>query len=143
MYGTSGPPSLTQAMLAVVRTLIGCREATVPLIDYLTPGAAYDPPCPVYGPGPRRIIELGSGQSLPSLHMASHLDEDDTVILTDLPQVIELCQQSIDSWRKTHENGARVTAQPLAWGEDSSHLRKYGPFTHILMCDLVCTFEGV
>jgi hypothetical protein len=130
-------------MLVIVQTLIERREATVPLIDYLTPGAAYDPPCPIYGPGPRRIIELGSGQSLPSLHMASHLDEDDSVILTDLPQVIELCQQSIDSWRKTHENGARVIAQPLAWGEDSSHLRKYGPFTHILMCDLVCTFEGV
>lgn len=123
-------------------------EASGPLLEYLTPGGAGDPACTLFTtPGPHRVLELGSGQALASLHLAARLRAEDTVVLTDLPNVVPLCQQSIDTWATEGEGSqqaehANVVAQPLAWGEDASHLAKYGPFTHIILCDLVsCTHK--
>jgi hypothetical protein len=115
------------------------REATQPLIQYLTPHDRFDPPCSLFHGGPHRVIELGSGQSLPSLHLASQLGQDDLVVLTDLPQVMELCEQNITVWKnsKPKSQCAHVVAEPLAWGSSITHLARYGPYTHILMCDLV------
>ncbi|RSH77928.1 uncharacterized protein EHS24_003001 [Apiotrichum porosum] len=118
-------------------------EASGPLLEYLTPGGAGDPACTLFTTlGPHRVLELGSGQALASLHLAARLRAEDTVVLTDLPNVVPLCQQSIDTWATEGEGSqqaehANVVAQPLAWGEDASHLAKYGPFTHIILCDLV------
>ncbi|KAL7422780.1 hypothetical protein Q5752_002075 [Cryptotrichosporon argae] len=133
-------------------------EASLPLLSYLTPGSPFDPPCSVHStPSPRRILEFGSGQALSSLHVASHLGPDDLVVLTDLPNVVPLCEASIDAWTRRaasastdeeHKDGpaaaatsgatsARVVARPLAWGESGAAVKALGPFTHILMCDLV------
>lgn len=109
------------------------------LIQYFTPGASFDPPCSILsneiGHQPRHIIELGSGQSVASLHLASHLRENDTLVLTDLPEVVPLCEQSLAV--KKGVLPPRVVAAPLAWGALSAHLDRYRPFTHILICDLV------
>jgi len=115
-------------------------EATRPLVQYFTPTAqaAYDPPCPVFEhASPRRIVELGSGQGLASLHLASFLDKTDNLVLTDLENVIPLCQLSIDNWRGTRDDVPAVQAQAMGWGDDSSRVRSLGPFDFILMCDLV------
>ncbi|WVO23085.1 uncharacterized protein IAS62_004430 [Cryptococcus decagattii] len=113
-------------------------EATKPLLDYFTPSQAYEPPCSFFASsGPHRVVELGSGQSVASLHLAAHLDPQDTIVLTDLPAVIPLCEKCIDSWRppKIH---AKVVARPLAWGQTTSRLREeFGPISHIIMCDLI------
>lgn len=112
----------------------------------------FDPPCSLFSPSPsssHRILELGSGQALASLHLAARLPARDTVVLTDLPNVIPLCQASIDTWARDGEGRAvegaegpaKVVALPLAWGESAAHLAPYGPFTHILMCDLVSLSE--
>ncbi|TXT12904.1 hypothetical protein VHUM_01305 [Vanrija humicola] len=115
-------------------------EATAALVQYLTPGAALEPACSLFGnsSAPHRVLELGSGQALASLHLASQLPRSDTVVLTDLPAVVPLCEASIAAW-SAREGGehARVFARPLAWGEDIDSVREFGPFTHILMCDLV------
>jgi hypothetical protein len=110
------------------------REAGQPLLEYFTPGALFDPPCSLFHSGPHRVIELGSGQALPSMHLASHLSPEDVIVLTDLPNVMPLCQQSIRAWPVL----AQVRAQALAWGEDTTSLRSLQP-THILLCDLVRT----
>ncbi|WWC71520.1 uncharacterized protein I206_105478 [Kwoniella pini CBS 10737] len=115
-------------------------EATRPLLEYFTPSHCFDPPCSLFLPEslkPHRIVELGSGQSVASLHLAGYLDQNDLIVTTDLPEVIPLCEQSIAAWNPPSTTHARVIAQPLAWGENPSHLFKYGPFTHILMCDLI------
>ncbi|EAL20640.1 hypothetical protein CNBE3050 [Cryptococcus deneoformans B-3501A] len=113
-------------------------EATKPLLDYFTPSQAYEPPCSLFAScGPHCVVELGSGQSVASLHLAAHLAPQDTIVLTDLPAVIPLCEKCIDSWRppKCH---AKVVARPLAWGQNTSHLREeFGLISHILMCDLI------
>jgi hypothetical protein len=125
-------------------------EASAGLLAYLTPGGRGVPACSLFSdpdaPGsssscPARILELGSGQALASLHLAARLPPRDTVVLTDLPNVIPLCNQSVDVWSTAGEGKegahARVVVQPLAWGEDAAHLSEFGPFTHVLMCDLV------
>ena len=115
-------------------------EATRPLVQYFTPTApaAYDPPCPVFEHAvPRRIVELGSGQGLASLHLANFLDKTDSLVLTDLENVIPLCQLSINNWRGTRDDVPAVQAQAMGWGDDSSRVRSLGPFDFILMCDLV------
>ncbi|GMK55489.1 hypothetical protein CspeluHIS016_0205450 [Cutaneotrichosporon spelunceum] len=116
-------------------------EASGPLVEYLTPRGSqiFDPPCSLFSPGPHRVLELGSGQALASLHLAACLSPADTVVLTDLPNVMPLCQSSIDTWARSGEGkngGARVVARALAWGE-KAELDEFRPFTHILMCDLV------
>ncbi|KAK4688810.1 hypothetical protein P7C73_g1304, partial [Tremellales sp. Uapishka_1] len=112
-------------------------EAGQPLLEYFTPGGNFNPSCSLFTKGPHRLIELGSGQSLPTLHLASHLSRDDLVVLTDLPSVIPLCEQSIEIWERGRESHAEVIARPAAWGEDTSSLRELGPFTHVLLCDLL------
>lgn len=131
-------------------------EASAGLLAYLTPGGPGVPACSLFASAsgaspespesaetaPARILELGSGQALASLHLAARLPARDTVVLTDLPNVVPLCNQSVEVWRTEGEGNrggehARVVVQPLAWGEDASHLRAYGPFTHLLLCDLV------
>ncbi|KAL1406338.1 hypothetical protein Q8F55_008037 [Vanrija albida] len=114
-------------------------EATAALVAYLTPGSALEPPCSLFsGPGPHRVVELGSGQALASLHLASHLPASDRIVLTDLPEVVPLCEASIAAWRAREGGaGADVLARPLAWGADVESVAALGPFTHILMCDLV------
>nr|XP_019044740.1 hypothetical protein I302_06653 [Kwoniella bestiolae CBS 10118]OCF23670.1 hypothetical protein I302_06653 [Kwoniella bestiolae CBS 10118] len=113
-------------------------EATRPLLEYFTPSTKFDPPCSLFEDHtPHRIIELGSGQSVASLHLAGHLQTDDLIVTTDLPEVVPLCEQSIRTWESPSQTHAKVIAQPLAWGEDPSHLFQYGPFTHIIMCDLI------
>jgi len=115
-------------------------EATRPLVQYFTPTsqATYDPPCPIFDvPSPRKIVELGSGQGLASLHLANHLEKADRLVLTDLENVIPLCQLSIDNWEGTRDDVPEVHARALGWGNDSSQVRALGPFDYILMCDLV------
>ncbi|WVQ68014.1 uncharacterized protein L199_006220 [Kwoniella botswanensis] len=113
-------------------------EATRPLLEYFTPSSKFEPPCSLFETQrPHRIIELGSGQSVASLHLAGHLQKEDLVITTDLPEVVPLCEQSIRAWNPPSDTHAKVIAQPLAWGQDPSHLFQFGPFTHIIMCDLV------
>lgn len=108
------------------------------MLDYFTPSQAYEPPCSFFASsGPHRVVELGSGQSVASLHLATHLTPQDIIVLTDLPAVIPLCEKCIDSWRppKCH---AKVVARPLAWGQTTFHLREeFGPISHVIMCDLV------
>jgi methylase of polypeptide subunit release factors len=117
-----------------VRVSLTPREATELLMQYFTPRASFDPPCSaLLTPSPKRIIELGSGQSVASLHLAKSLAPSDTLILTDLPNVMPLCEQSA---RKA-ALPVKVSPQPLAWGSSSDHLDPYRPFTHIIMCDLV------
>lgn len=78
--------------------------------------AMYDPPCPLFpshsssSPAEasacgrrrtskkRRIVELGSGQSVASLHLAQYLEAGDELVLTDLPEVVPLCQRNIDRY---------------------------------------------
>jgi hypothetical protein len=120
-------------------------EASGPLLSYLSPGNKGSPACSLFTDdddrAPYRILELGSGQALASLHLAARLRSTDTVVLTDLPNVVPLCEQSVATWRESGEGkdgeNARVVVQPLAWGEDASHLAEFGPFTHIVLCDLV------
>ncbi|ORY35525.1 nicotinamide N-methyltransferase-like protein, partial [Naematelia encephala] len=110
-------------------------EAGKPLLEYLTPGKDFDPPCSLFSGGHQRVLELGSGQSVPSLRLATYLTPADLVVLTDLPNVVPLCHQAV----KAHVGSirARVVVEPLAWGEDASMVKRLGPFTHILCCDLI------
>lgn len=120
-------------------------EASRPLVRYFTPTTSptFDPPCPVFqggpssGSSPRRILELGSGQGVASLHLANYLDPEDTLVLTDLDNVIPLCDLSINCWKEGKDVTPNVTAQGLGWGGDSSNVRALGPFDYIIMCDLV------
>lgn len=123
-------------------------EATAALVQYLTPGATvFEPACSLFDGAaerpPHRVLELGSGQALASLHLASQLPAGDTIVLTDLPAVVPLCEASIAAWA-AREGGehAEVVARPLAWGEDAGDVLALGPFTHILMCDLVSAYDG-
>lgn len=122
-------------------------EASGPLLAYLTPPPVGqpglgNPPCSLFtSKSPNRVLELGSGQALASLHLAARLPPSDTIVLTDLPNVVPLCQQSVETWKASGEGKgkehAQVVVQPLAWGDDAGHLAEFGPFTHIVMCDLV------
>jgi hypothetical protein len=114
------------------------REAALPLVAYLTPGStAFDPPCSIFHNGPYRILELGSGQALPSLHLAEHLDSSNVIVLSDLDNVIPLCKERVARWETTVQDHASVQVVPLAWGGDVRAAMAFGPFSHILMCDLV------
>lgn len=116
------------------------REATTLLLDYLDPDNQLDfqPSCPIFGVnGPRRILELGSGQAVASLRLAKSLSPGDLIVLTDLPEVIPLCKKSIEESNVT----CQVVAQPLGWGQGIATVQEYGPFTHILMCDLVSSLQ--
>jgi hypothetical protein len=63
---------------------------------------------------------------------------DSTVVLTDLPNVVPLMQQSVKTWREKQEDAtSHTTVEPLAWGTDIGGLEKYGQLSHIICCDLV------
>lgn len=138
-------------------------------MEYFTASSStFTPSCSIFTPpdashaeAKRRrrnnIIELGSGQSVASLHLASQLHQEDRLVLTDLPNVVPLMQQSVGTWaeqrrrqqeqehgaaRDEEPKGTMPVVEPMAWGEDISHLDKYGGFTHIVCCDLVssCLF---
>ena len=115
------------------------REASHALLEYFTPSSTtFNPPCSIFNKAEKNtIIELGSGQSVASLHLAAQLDKDDTLVLTDLPNVVPLMQQSIDTWNQTHKDGVLPVAEPLGWGTDIDHLKKYGEISHVVCCDLV------
>lgn len=114
-----------------------CREASGALIEYFTPGTTFDPPCSLMDERAKRVVELGSGRALASLHLAEQLRPDDRLVLTDLPNVVPLCEQRLQDWHRTSPWGAEVHVKPLAWGEDASEVVALGPFTHIILCDLV------
>jgi hypothetical protein len=91
--------------------------------------ATYDPPCPLFPSHSsfqpehpdasacggsrtgkkRRIIELGSGQSVASLHLAQYLEVGDELVLTDLPEVVPLCQRNIDRYLADGDRRERVS----------------------------------
>jgi len=133
-----GDDSVQQAA-AIERFGIAGRvwEAGRPLIEYFTPGNSYQPPCSLFGHGPHRVIELGSGQALSSLYLASQLEKGDSVILSDLPNVVPLCENAVERWKSRLSDRAEVMVVPLAWGQSVDHLRYLFPFTHVLVCDLV------
>ncbi|WRT68454.1 uncharacterized protein IL334_005430 [Kwoniella shivajii] len=98
-------------------------EATRPLLEYFTPSTQFEPPCSLFQEDQvYRILELGSGQSVASLHLADYLKEEDLVVTTDLPEVMPLCEQSIADWAPSNSKHGRVIAQPLAWGDTSRTL---------------------
>jgi hypothetical protein len=115
------------------------REASHALLEYFTGSSTtFDPPCSIFQRNFNTIVELGSGQSVASLHLASQLDMDSTVVLTDLPNVVPLMDQSVATWREGQEDTTSHTmVEPLAWGTDIRHLEKYGQLSHIICCDLV------
>jgi len=121
------------------RNGLTAREASHALLEYFTPSSTiFNPPCSIFDKAEKHtIIELGSGQSVASLHLAAQLDKDDTLVLTDLPNVVPLMQQSIDTWSQTNKEGVLPVAEPLGWGTDIDHLKKYGEITHVVCCDLV------
>lgn len=114
-------------------------EASKPLIDYFNPeNNSFDPPCPIHlSPAPRRIIELGSGQAVATLQLARHLLQDDRLVLTDLDNVVPLCEQSVQRWHRDMEFQAEIVVKPLAWGSDASSVKSLGPYDFIILCDLV------
>lgn len=119
--------------------MLSGREASHALLEYFTPTSTlFNPPCSIFATnaGKRTIVELGSGQSVASLHLAASLNKDDTLVLTDLPNVVSLMQQSIDTWKQTHQEGVIPVAEPLGWGTDIDHLKKYGEISHVVCCDL-------
>ena len=59
------------------------------------------------------------------------------IVLTDLPNVVPLCEASIRRWTPKLSTHARVVAKPLPWGDGVAGVSELAPFTHILMCDLV------
>jgi hypothetical protein len=115
------------------------REASHALLEYFTPSSTFfNTPCSIFNrTGTNTIIELGSGQSVASLHLAESLDKGDTLVLTDLPNVVPLMQQSIDTWKQDHREAVLPVAEPLGWGTDIEHLKKYGQISHVICCDLV------
>ena len=146
------------------------------MTTYLTPPALlthqFDPPCPLFTPSSssssssrpyrsKRIIELGSGQSVASLNLAQYLSSEDEMVLTDLPEVVPLCRRNIERYisQRTsrrpgeqrevgtgdlgtkegeEQSGARLTAAPLPWGGTLEGVPDWARRpTHILLCDLV------
>lgn len=147
------------------------RDATYPILSYLTlptpeSELEFSPPCSLFlssAEGPRTVLELGSGQSLASLHLSDQLQIQrfgssdtsksipDKIYLSDLPDVIPLCQANIDKWQQKLITGRahqslEVVALPLSWGdqrmaeEACEAIRSEGRhWTHILLIDLVCS----
>ncbi|KAJ9094565.1 hypothetical protein QFC20_006880 [Naganishia adeliensis] len=82
---------------------------------------SFDPPCSIFSDSAPVILELGSGQSLASLHLLSELhrlgncrkNEEERegkraeVYLTDLEGVIPLVEENVERWRrKIRQNGS-------------------------------------
>jgi hypothetical protein len=104
------------------------------------------------------VLELGSGQSMATVHLldalADSVDEfrlakSHKVYLSDLPDVIPLCQASVARWEISRAETLRhqqVEAEvvPLAWGDMDMGDRlgqilqtSERHLSHILLIDLV------
>jgi len=150
------------------------RDASYPMLSYLSrPGQGnkleFSPACSIFTRSQQdddtvNVLELGSGQSMVTLHLLDQLSEypsrasssrqHDKVFLSDLPDVIPLCQASIGRWKsrkgKERDNGVvEVEAIPLAWGDMdmgsrlAEQLQASGRrLTHILLLDLVSLDGG-
>jgi hypothetical protein len=132
------------------------RDASYPLLPYLTRPTAsstleFDPVCSLFrgesDPRGITLLELGSGQSLASLHLALQLATTDLIVLTDLPEVMTLCEKNASEKLKGYQ-AAQVLAQGLAWGDEESvallaeSVEGRGGLTHVLLCDLVYQTRG-
>jgi hypothetical protein len=157
-------PTLHRYTFAILKST---RDASYPMLPYLTfpsPESAYDfdPPSSLFAASrPLTILELGSGQSLASIHLIDQLsgrtsrrDKDDQsrrdlVVLTDLPEVLDLCHRNVQRFRRSgngqgRDVGVDVISRPLPWGDTKAgtdvlvELAASGRnLTHILMIDLV------
>ena len=136
-------------MLRVKRKLtesFPTREATIPLSHYLCcqNQDLYDPPCSILIDNRAKcLLELGSGQAKASLTLANHLSPEDTLVLTDLPQVVPLCLKRVDRWSSSQSQHPDVHVIALEWGKPCVEVARFGPFTHILLCDLVSMSPSV
>ncbi|KAI5449988.1 hypothetical protein NCC49_003879 [Naganishia albida] len=87
-------------------------DASYPILPYLTASSDLDfnPPCSIFTQDAPVILELGSGQSLASLHLLTQLQrrernaeaggERAEVFLTDLESVLPLAEENIERWRR-------------------------------------------
>ena len=133
------------------------REAAQLLVDYAEsqddPSLEVDPPCSLTrsSQSPFTIIELGSGTGYVGLLIAKYLyrngRRDDTVVLTDLPDVCALLEHNLGK-AKGEIDFPNAFVAPLSWGnyeEAISLLDRLQNFggrfpTHILCSDLVSCF---
>lgn len=112
---------------------------------YLTPPApskvsVFDPPCVLFDaaesfsspkpqpPRPRTIVEIGSGTGFLSLHLAPHLRDTDTLILTDLEEVCALLETNLSAARarwqtrlsdRERRSATDIRVRPLPWGSQA------------------------
>ncbi|KAG6862469.1 hypothetical protein C0995_000015 [Termitomyces sp. Mi166 len=96
-------------------------EAAYFLSRYVDPPSNVKFEPPFIGPStiPRRnlvILELGSGAGMTSSRIAEVLNEQDTLIATDLPDVCPLLESNIRA--STTSAISSVYARPLAWGNE-------------------------
>ena len=69
-----------------------------------------------------------------STTLAGRLGRDDLVVLTDLEEVMPLVHAAAGG----RVSGCRLETRPMGWGGDCGEVKgTYGPFTHVLVCDLV------
>jgi hypothetical protein len=166
--GLSQSPSL-----GLLTPVLPRRDASYPILSYLSRPSQenkleFSPACSIFARSQQdgdtvNVLELGSGQSMGTLHLLDQLSEassqasprkqPDKVFLSDLPDVIPLCQASIGRWksRKGKEREVdivQVEAVPLAWGDMdmgsrlAEQLQASGRrLTHILLLDLVSLDE--
>lgn len=152
------------------------RDASYPILPYLcapsdhasclfSPASTIFPPVTVdsrpEGEEPITILELGSGQSMATIHLLDEFKRatDSSrsagkrrapkVFLSDLPDVLPLCRRSVERWQERHEAYqedalAMVDVVPLSWGdlEMGDRLAKQlaaekRTLTHVLLIDLV------
>ncbi|BGP19116.1 hypothetical protein JCM10213_008037 [Rhodosporidiobolus nylandii] len=142
-------------------------EAAYLLRHYLSPPSAlpspptFDPPCPLFSPPAshlptpspsrspsptprqrRTILELGSGTGFLSLALAPHLQEGDTLVLTDLENVCPLLEKNLETargrWRargvfpsppaaaderSVGQGEPALLVRPLPWGDPAALAR--------------------
>lgn len=102
-------------------------EASLLLYRYLQPPPPdapplFDPPCSLFEARPdgrpRTALELGSGIGFSALQLSTFLPAGDLVVMTDLPEVVELMEERRDDFcarRPSQAGGADVWVRPLAW----------------------------
>ena len=156
--------------------LFSNRDASYPILPYLSRPSAlvinqFSPASTIFAQSsdspladdesPVTILELGSGQSMATLHLLNQFaggrdqpppaDRQSLpkVFLSDLPDVIPLCRRNAQKWRDQHESQAgvaqvEVDVVPLAWGdlEMGDQLARQlasekRSLTHVLLIDLV------
>ena len=111
--------------------------------------ASFDPPCllfppsPSPSPSPRTILEIGSGTGFLTLQLAPHLSPSDTLLLTDLDEVIPLMENNLAA-AKAHDPAPdtwpRTLVRGLPWGDERALNKVVGEVGRpdvILASDLV------